>query len=758
MRGADILKSIALAAALMSEPNSCAQSMRSITVEDCVRTKRPVPGELALSPDGSRVAYIVKAPNLMTNRNDYRLYVRELRRSGTQTNGSLLFVSEDASGLRWLDNSREVALLSRERKVSVIRVIDVLNGKSRIAARSRRRIASYSINGEGQIVVFAVNLPPDDSERRNKTLTGFPITFGRPVEDWNREDWWTNSSIFLVEKRSVSSHQFKRICSHSPEHSGNPCLFSSVNALSISPTGDYLTFNFRPEQVPESWKTNLVYAWLSKGGIPVDALAIYNLKSGEIHIGFDGPDAGFEQPAIWSGDGRLFTIVSLAPVGSSLEQEDRKAGFTRAEEMESYTHLFAVDPRTGRASVVLKSLSAWSQNPTLFWKRSNSPILVRTGKGDFGWMVPGPHGWQEQEAFSPNDTFGLKPSATSSGLTVASDGKLVVGIAESTMTPPEIVKYDVRSRRSAVLIKLNPEYAHIRLGQVQPIEWKSSVGADCSGYLILPNDYVPEKTYPLVIMAKGWTDGFLSDTRFQTAFPPQPLADAGFVVLLANMPTGGSESKERPSAANEAYSWISMIEGGVTLLDQRKLINKANVGILGFSRTSWNVDFMITHSDFRFAAASSADSGLYNYGTYWYDNSKEAMDADEQEMGGPPYGQTFGNWMLYSPAFNAQRARVPLLMEYCGYGVLPAPVSALEFFVALNRQKKPVELYFYPKGDHILDTPWERRASLQRNVDWFRFWMQNYERPHPEDPDQYVRWRTLRKLEIDSSKAESQAR
>jgi dipeptidyl aminopeptidase/acylaminoacyl peptidase len=675
-------------------------------------------------------------------------------------------VSEDASGLKWLANSREVTLLSRERKGSVIWVIDVRSGKSRIAARSRRRIASYSINGDGRIVAFAVSLPPDDSERQKKTLTGFPITFSKPVEDWNREDWWTNSSIFLVENGSVSSHQFKRICSHSAEHSGNPCVFSSVNALSISPTGEYLTFNFRPERVPESWKTNLVYAWLSKGGIPVDALAVYNLQSGEIRIGFDGPDAGFEQPAIWSGDGRLFTVVSLAPVGSSLEQEDRNAGFTRAEDMESYTHLFAVDPRTGRSSVVLKSLAAWSQNPTLFWKRSNSPILVRTGKGEFGWMVSGPHGWQQQKAFSPIDTFGLKPSATSSGLTVASDGKVVVGTAESTMTPPEIVKYDIRLRRSAVLSKLNPEYAHIRLGQVQPIEWKSSMGADCSGYLILPSDYVPEKRYPLVIMAKGWTDGFLSDTRFQTAFPPQPLADAGFVVLLANMPTGGSESKERPSAANEGYNWISMIEGGVALLDQRKLIDKANVGIIGFSRTSWNVDFMITHSDFRFAAASSADSGLYNYGTYWYDNSKEAMDADEQAMGGPPYGQTFGDWMQYSPAFNAQRARVPLLMEYCGYGVLPAPVSALEFFVALNRQRKPVELYFYPKGDHILDTPWERRASLQRNVDWFRFWMQNYERPHPEDPYQYVRWKTLRKLsideepkrDIDPSKGVSQAR
>lgn len=189
-----------------------------------------------------------------------------------------------------------------------------------------------------------------------------------------------------------------------------------------------------------------------------------------------------------------------------------------------------------------------------------------------------------------------------------------------------------------------------------------------------------------------------------------------------------------------------MIEAGTKLLAEQGMIDPNRVGIMGFSRTSWLVDFMITHSDFPFVAASSADSGLYNYGTYWYDNNRDGMKGAEQEMGGPPYGTDFKNWLTYSPAFNAQNVRVPLLMEYCGYGVLSAPFHAFEFFTALSRQGKPVELYFYPRGEHTLDTPFERVASLQRNIDWFRFWMQNYERPGAEDRDQYVRWRTLRAL------------
>jgi len=165
------------------------------------------------------------------------------------------------------------------------------------------------------------------------------------------------------------------------------------------------------------------------------------------------------------------------------------------------------------------------------------------------------------------------------------------------------------------------------------------------------------------------------------------------------------------------------------------------VGIVGFSRTSWLTDFMLTHTSRNLKAASSADSGIYTYGGYFRYNLAQQMKGDETQLGGAPFGNTRKYWLKYAPAFNADRMRAPLLMEYT-----QTPDDALELFVALNRLGKPVELYCYPKGTHPLDTPFERVASLQRNLDWFRFWMQDYESKAPNyDPDQYVRWRKLRK-------------
>jgi len=38
-------------------------------------------------------------------------------------------------------------------------------------------------------------------------------------------------------------------------------------------------------------------------------------------------------------------------------------------------------------------------------------------------------------------------------------------------------------------------------------------------------------------------------------------------------------------------------------------------------------------------------------------------------------------------------------------------------------------------------------ASQGGSVDWFRFWLQDYEDPDPAKAEQYARWRELRKLQ-----------
>jgi dipeptidyl aminopeptidase/acylaminoacyl peptidase len=188
------------------------------------------------------------------------------------------------------------------------------------------------------------------------------------------------------------------------------------------------------------------------------------------------------------------------------------------------------------------------------------------------------------------------------------------------------------------------------------------------------------------------------------------------------------------------------------MLTQRQIIDPARVGIIGFSRGGWYVEYALTHSKTPFRAATVTDNVQYSLVEYYSWHNRDVSSGLETMYGGPPYGKSLQNWLNYSISFNLDKINTPLLMEVNGYGKkddLPnRPPDNLaakeELFVGLNELKKPVELYYYPNEQHQVDHPVARIASLQRNVDWFRFWLQDYRRPNPDDLEQYARWELMR--------------
>ena len=131
---------------------------------------------------------------------------------------------------------------------------------------------------------------------------------------------------------------------------------------------------------------------------------------------------------------------------------------------------------------------------------------------------------------------------------------------------------------------------------------------------------------------------------------------------------------------------------------------------------------------------------MHNAGQYWVTGSADMQYYLDGFFGGPPFGEAFKNYRKLAPALNAHRVTVPLLREY-GPDV---GIQSLEFYMALRRLGKPVEQVIYPGATHIFSLPSHRRASLERNLDWFRFWLQNYEYPAPHKEEQYKRWRALK--------------
>jgi hypothetical protein len=111
--------------------------------------------------------------------------------------------------------------------------------------------------------------------------------------------------------------------------------------------------------------------------------------------------------------------------------------------------------------------------------------------------------------------------------------------------------------------------------------------------------------------------------------------------------------------------------------------------------------------------------------------------------------ETPERWRLISAALNVERIRAPLLLQLAEqesrYGV--------ELYTRLSHSPTPMDLYVFPDEGHIKVQPRHRLAVYRRNIDWFRFWLQDHVDPDPAKAEQYRRWRAMA-----ARRAEAQAR
>jgi dipeptidyl aminopeptidase/acylaminoacyl peptidase len=516
--------------------------------------------------------------------------------------------------------------------------------------------------------------------------------------------------------------------------------------LSLSPNGRLLLLTYiTDDPLPADWVASRAARHLFDAGIPTPILALQNLDTDESSIALK-TYLPLSLP-LWNPDGRSFAVVAMSPVGSVWEHEDSATPGALG-------HLFAVNLQPETVDQIVSHVANNGEQP-LTWTQ-NGTLTVHTSADTIASFSFENGRWRSTSSYRIplDDMYRLAQ--------LASDGKQLVGDYQNLSTPPELFQWLLGERSIKTLVRLNPEFDSLALAPSMSVQWKTSTGYDINGILLLPPGYSDKNQYPLVIQTKPYVGQFLCDTGVShfPSFAPQPIADAGMLYLIRsypedinNNPDAGHLPKGYPGGVGEAVFNMDVWDSAIAALNARGIIQMDKLGIIGFSRSGWYTEYILAHSGVRYRAATVTDNIQYSIGEYWTSRGSLVQPL-EGMYGGPPYGKTFANWLDYSISFNLDKVRTPLLMEQMGGGVpfvsersIPAQlIPSLEIFMGLQRLKRPVELYYYPNEDHQPDNPQARLASLQRNVDWYRFWLQGYERPNPENPEQYIRWSALRSL------------
>jgi dipeptidyl aminopeptidase/acylaminoacyl peptidase len=333
----------------------------------------------------------------------------------------------------------------------------------------------------------------------------------------------------------------------------------------------------------------------------------------------------------------------------------------------------------------------------------------------------------------------LRPAGVLQEFSVDAMNRWIACTRETNVSPPELVIFDQETGAERNLADLNPEFRHIQLSPVERISGVNRYGEEWFGQLVKPPDYEQGKLYPLIVTLYRSGDYFLVGATGNEN-PIQVYAAHGFVVLSFNI--GRNRLRRRGDFKDYLLNWASpmaSLEMAVRSLVDKGIVDPKKVGLAGLSRGAEILEYTISHSQM-FQAAIESGPGARDPFFYYMAGRNWHRIFKKWGLGGWPEGESKRSWVKLAASLNADHIETPLLMNSPDSEFL----GNMALFTSLEELHKPVELYIYENEHHIKNQPRHRYEIYERNIDWFRFWLQGEKDSSAEKRDQYSRWEKLR--------------
>lgn len=360
---------------------------------------------------------------------------------------------------------------------------------------------------------------------------------------------------------------------------------------------------------------------------------------------------------------------------------------------------------------------------------------VAIGDGRFAVMTRNRHMRQRIFLWEP-EANALRQLAASEGLltggrdertSCAASTSALFCVAESAATPPHLLRIALADGAEQILDRPNALPGQGEL-LTEAIDWQVG-GSRASGWLVRPK--VPGRL-PLFVTyyrCVGYMRGGLGDE-----WPLRALAKSGIATLCINrLPHPGTAPEARYALG------LDVVRAAVADLDRQGVIDPSRVGMGGLSFGSEVTIWTAIHS--RLLRAASIASVQLEPAYYWY-NAGAGRDMFRDNLRhywniGPP-GSDPARWRLLSPALNVAKIEAPILMQMPEMEARQSP----ELIARLTASHMG-EAHVFPFAAHLKTEPRQKLAAYQRNLDWFRYWLQGYVDPDPAKSGQYARWATL---------------
>lgn len=351
-----------------------------------------------------------------------------------------------------------------------------------------------------------------------------------------------------------------------------------------------------------------------------------------------------------------------------------------------------------------------SSPSSVAWSGPDRITFAENADGKSGFASVRSSGGAVQTLWTGEEFLGTSASPTGS---LSRDGSIAAVVRQSASTPAEVWAGPIGKWKQLTIVNANTKPAW---GEMHNFHWMNGA-TRLQGWLMLPKDFTPGKTYPLIVNVHGGPSSACS-ARWETRTMATESA-MGYFGFCPN-PRGSygqGEAFTRGNVKDFGGGDYRDIMAGVDAIVKQYPIDTHRIGIRGHSYGGYMTMWAETQTH-RFTAAV-AGAGLSNWVSYYGVN-----DIDEWMI--PFFGASvYDDPAVYAksdPMHFVKAVKTPtLILVGDRDGEVPMEQS-VEWWHALKALKVPVRLVVYPSEGHIFVKPADERDYFVRTFEWFDEW------------------------------------
>ncbi|MBQ9587582.1 MAG: S9 family peptidase [Bacteroidales bacterium] len=635
-------------------------------------------GEVAVSPDGSKLAYTLTYYDMDENKGNAEIYVMPTAGGDAQR---LTVSAKSEFNPAWQDDNTLLFCRGNE-----MLSIDVNTNAEKLLATFDNGIEGFKLSNDNKYVLYISPMPVQRASDVAPLFDGLDKTTGRINEDLMYRHWdqWVDEypQIFLAELGETLD----------VEHS--TAIIDSTFECPMRPWGGIEQFNFSPDGKRIAYtcrkKTGMDYALSTNSDIYLYDIA--ERKTVNISEGI----MGYDQNPVFSHDGSKIAWESMERDGYESDKLRLMVFDLTSGERTDYTEGFDYGV-TG-----------------ISWTDDDSELLAvvmyRGMDEIFAFNVADKGIRQISHGYHNVNAFQLV-------------GNKIYATQVSMQYPAAVYTYNLSDdkQEGTKLTTFNDDIlSQVRMGKVEENWIKTHDGKEMLTWLIYPYNYDSTKVYPALLYCEGGPQSMVSQF-WSTRWNFMVMSGAEYFIIAPN----------RRGCPGFGTAWCEEISGdygGLCMKDymtaadyfaNKPQIDKNRMGACGASFGGFSIYWLAGHNENHRFKAFLAHNGMFNF-------EQQSLETEELwftnwDLGGPYWANTPQTKKSYSnsPHLFVDKWNTPICVVHSEFDFRIVASQGMAAYNAAKLKGLDARYLYFPDETHWVLQPQNSLLWHRNFIDWF---------------------------------------